>query len=127
VEFRGRIINPGTAEGMALVSLKPLSFFGGVDAETGVVTDRDSDINGCCIAGTVLVFPFGKGSTVGSYALYQLKDNGKAPAAIVNEECETIVAVGCIISDIPAVDGIDIHRIKTGDKVKVEGEWVLVS
>ena len=127
MKFRGRIINEGTAEAPALVSLRPLSFFGGVDPDTGVVTDRDSDIDGECIAGKVLVFPFGKGSTVGSYALYQLRDNGKAPAAIINEECETIVAVGCIISDIPAVDRIDIHKIKSGDKVRVEGERVLVN
>ena len=71
---------------------------------------------------SVSEFPEGKGSTVGSYVLYNLKRNGKAPLAIVNKECETIVAVGCIISEIPCVDRIEIEKIKTGMKVKVDAE-----
>jgi len=124
VELRGRVINEGEAEGEALVSLRPLSFYGGVDPETGVVTDRDSDIDGQCVSGKVLVFPHGKGSTVGSYTLYRLAANGKAPAAILNRQCETVVAVGCIISGIPAVDMLDIDRIRTGDRVRVKGGLV---
>ncbi len=124
MELRGRVINEGEAEGEALVSLRPLSFYGGVDPETGVVTDRDSDIDGQCVSGKVLVFPHGKGSTVGSYTLYRLAANGKAPAAILNRQCETVVAVGCIISGIPAVDMLDIDRIRTGDRVRVKGGLV---
>jgi len=62
------------------------------------------------IAGTVLVFPQGKGSTVGSYVLYQLKRNEKAPAAIINAVSETIVAVGAIISNIPLIDKLEVDR-----------------
>jgi predicted aconitase with swiveling domain len=126
MELKGRIINGGAAEGTALVSRTPISFFGGVDPETGVVTDKDSDINGRSIAGTVLVFPFGKGSTVGPYTLYRLAANGKAPRAVINRECETIVAVGCIISDIPAIDRIDIDMIVTGDRIRIENDSVLI-
>jgi hypothetical protein len=74
------------------------------------------------VAGRVFVFPKGAGSTVGSYTLLRLKKNGKAPAAIINNECETIIAVGAIISDIPCVDRIDISRIRTGDKLVVDGD-----
>jgi predicted aconitase with swiveling domain len=70
----------------------------------------------------VLVFPTGKGSTVGSYTLYRLKKAGLAPAAIVNAEAETITAVGCIISDIPCVDHIPIEKIRTGMQIRVDGE-----
>ena len=80
------------------------------------------ELEGQSIAGKVLVFPTGKGSTVGSYTLYRLKHNGKAPAAIVNAECETITAVGCIIAEIPCVDQIPIERIQTGCRVRVDGE-----
>jgi predicted aconitase with swiveling domain len=66
-----------------------------------------------------LVFPQGKGSTVGSYALYRMKKQGTAPLAMINAECETIVAVGAIISEIPCVDKIDITQIKNGQKIKV--------
>ena len=59
-------------------------------------------------------FPQGKGSTVGSYTLYRMKKNGAAPAGMINKECETIVAVGAIISEIPCIDKIDICD-KTGN------------
>ena len=127
MELNGRIINQGTAEGIALVSKTPISFYGGVDPASGVVSDKDSDINGQSISGKILVVPHGKGSTVGPYTIYQLAKNGKAPLAMVNQECETIVAVGCIISNVPAVDKIDITKIKTGDKIKIDGEKVVVN
>jgi hypothetical protein len=64
----------------------------------------------------------GKGSTVGSYVIYQLKKNGAAPLAIINRDAETIVSVGAIISDIPMVDKIEIDSIEEGKKVKVDGD-----
>ena len=67
-------------------------------------------------------FPTGKGSTVGSYTLYRMKKNGTAPAGMINKECETVVAVGVIISEIPCVDKIDISKIKTGDKILIEND-----
>jgi len=76
------------------------------------------------VAGRVLVFPTGKGSTVGSYTLYRLAKKGLAPAAIINAQSEPIVAVGAIISDIPMVDQVDIGQIATGDPVSIEGEVV---
>jgi hypothetical protein len=126
MELSGRIIKAGKAEGIALVSDEPLSFFGCVDPDTGVVTEKDHVLEGKSIKDTVLVFPTGKGSTVGSYALYRLKKNGAAPAAIINSECEAIVAVGAIISDIPCVDHVDIGRIRSGELVRVDGNRVMV-
>jgi predicted aconitase with swiveling domain len=78
------------------------------------------------MAGRVLVFPTGKGSTVGSYTLYRMAKEGTAPAAIVNAESEAIVAVGAIISNIPMVDQVDIAFIKTGDLVRVDGDVITV-
>jgi predicted aconitase with swiveling domain len=99
-----------------------ISFFGGVDPESGVVVERDHDLEGQSIAGKVLVFPTGKGSTVGSYTLYRLKRAGKAPIAIINAECETITAVGCIIAEIPCVDQVPIDELQSGQMVVVDGE-----
>ena len=117
-----RVISDGVAEGVALVSSQPIGFLGGVDPGTGVVVEPGHPLEGECVAGRILVFPTGKGSTVGSYTLYRLKGNGKAPLALVNNECEAIVAVGAIISEIPCVDGIDVERIKEGDLVEVDGD-----
>ena len=86
------------------------------------MVEKGHSLEGRCVTGKVLVFPMGKGSTVGSYALYDMKKRGTAPAAIVNKEIETIVAVGAIISEIPCVDQIDISEIKTGDRVEVDGD-----
>lgn len=120
--LNGRKICKGKAEGEALVTTQGISFFGGVDPANGIVTEKGHELEGKSIKGKVLVFPQGKGSTVGSYALYRMKKQGTAPIALVNKECETIVAVGAIISEIPCVDKIDISQIKNGQKVKVDGD-----
>lgn len=120
VEMKGRVINPGRAEGEALVSTEPMGFYGGVDPRTGVVIDKGHPLEGECVKDRILVFPCGKGSTVGSYVIYGLKKYGVAPKAIINEETETIVATGVILADIPSVDSIDISAINTGDTVVVD-------
>ncbi len=120
MKLPGRVIYVGVAEGEALVTSMGISFFGGVDPETGVVVERGHELEGQSIAGKVLVFPNGKGSTVGSYTLYRLKHAGLAPAAILNVECETITAVGCIIAEIPCMDQIAIQELKTGDRIRVD-------
>ncbi|MFL7869507.1 MAG: DUF126 domain-containing protein [Anaerolineales bacterium] len=124
--LKGRKISAGRAEGKALVTSMGISFYGGVDPGTGCVVEKGHELEGQSIAGHVLVFPTGKGSTVGSYTLYRLKKAGLAPAAIINAESETITAVGCIISDIPCVDRIPIERIRTGMQAKVDGEGGIV-
>jgi hypothetical protein len=58
---------------------------------------------------------------VGSYTLYRLKLNGKAPAAIINAECETITAVGCIIAEIPCVDHIPLEKLHSGMRLRIDG------
>ncbi len=120
MKLNGRTIYAGVAEGEALVTGMGISFFGGVDPETGVVVERGHELEGQSITGKVLVFPTGKGSTVGSYTLYRLKHAGLAPAAILNAECETITAVGCIIAEIPCMDQIAIEKLKTGDRIRVD-------
>jgi uncharacterized protein len=127
MEMKGRIIFSGKAEADALVTSQPISFYGGVDPNTGNVIEKGHELQGQSVKGKILVFPQGKGSTVGSYTLYRLKKNGVAPAGMVNRECETIIAVGAIISEIPCVDKVDITKIKTGDKVKIENDTVIIA
>ncbi len=127
MQLVARIIFSGHADGEALVTTQAISFFGGVDPDTGIVVERGHELEGQSIAGKVLVFPTGKGSTVGSYTLYRLKHNRLAPAAILNTQCETITAVGCIIAEIPCVDQIDITQLRTGDQVQVDGSTVTVA
>jgi predicted aconitase with swiveling domain len=126
MEMKGRIIYKGKAEGEALTTAQPVSFYGGVDPNTGVVIEKGHELQGVSVNGRILVFPQGKGSTVGSYTLYRLKKNGVAPAGMINRECETIIAVGAIISEIPCIDKVDINQIKNGDKVYIENDTVTI-
>jgi predicted aconitase with swiveling domain len=126
MELKGRIISKGISEGEALTTTQPISFYGGVDPETSEILEKGHELQGKRIQDKILVFPNGKGSTVGSYTLYRLKKGGVAPAGMINRECETVVAVGAIISEIPCVDEIDISKIKTGDTVRIENGFVTI-
>ncbi len=119
-----RKISRGVAEGHVLLTHEAISFLGNVDPKTGVIVEPKHELFGQCIKGRVLVFPHGKGSTVGSYVLYQLIKNNAAPAAMINAESEPIVAVGAIISGIPLVDRMErdpFDLLKNGDIVRVDG------
>jgi len=127
--MRGRSISRGTGTGDLLVSPEPITFLSGVNPETGIVMEQGHPLEGQSIAGRVLVFPYGKGSTVGSYVIYALKQNGLAPAAIINAEAEPIIAVGAIISGIPMVDRLppEFSSLPPGTRVTVNGDTGEVS
>ena len=118
----------GKASGPALVTGQAISFLGNVNPETGVVVDPAHELFGECIAGKVLIFPGGKGSTVGSYVIYQLQKRGLAPVAMINLVSEPIVAVGAVISGIPLVDRVpeEVLKIKSGTIVNVDADRELV-
>lgn len=120
--MKGRMISPGKAEGEAIVSTEPIGFYGGIDINTGVVIEKGHPLEGKKVTGKILVFPCGKGSTVGSYVIYGLQKNGVGPKAIVNKETETIVATGVILAGIPCVDQIDIDKIQTGDTLNINAD-----
>ena len=117
--MRARTIYPGKVKGVALVSHEPIGFYGGIDMKTGIVIEKGHPLEGKSVKGKILVFPYGKGSTVGSYVIYGLKKNGVAPLGIINKETETIVATGVILAAIPCVDGVDIEKIKDGSIVEI--------
>jgi len=124
--LEGRVIKEGEADGPALVSPEPIGFLGGVDPDTGVVREKGHPLEGQSVAGRVLVFPRGKGSTVGSYVIYALAQNGVAPAAMVLADCEPIVALGAVMAGIPVVDRVDLSAIHTGDRVRVRAGTITV-
>ena len=116
--IEGRTISKGKAEGKVLKLKEALSFLGGVDASTGELrVEKEGNV-----ADRILVFPRGKGSTVGSFVMYDLKVHGKAPAAVINSSAETIVATGAVISSIPMVDSVDVDLINDGDDVIVDAD-----
>jgi predicted aconitase with swiveling domain len=124
VQIRGRGIAKGVGKGPLLISPAPVSFLSGVDPVTGIIVEKGHPLQGESIAGRVFAFPYGKGSTVGSYVLYGLSQNGHAPAAIINTEAEAIIATGAIIGKIPMIDRINVpmNRLQNGVIVTVDGD-----
>jgi predicted aconitase with swiveling domain len=124
VQIRGRGIAKGVGKGPLLISPAPVSFLSGVDPASGIIVEKGHPLQGESIAGKIFAFPYGKGSTVGSYVLYGLSQNGHAPAAIINTEAEPIIATGAIIGKIPMIDRIDfpMNRLRNGVTVVVNGD-----
>ncbi len=122
MRIKGRVISKGIAEGEVLATKEAITFLGGVDPKTGIVVEKGHELEGKCIAGKILVFPKGKGSTVGSYVIYGLKRMGKSPAAMINLDAEEVVATGAIIAGIPMLDSIggrSVKSLKNGMRVLV--------
>jgi predicted aconitase with swiveling domain len=88
---------PGVAKGAVLTTSQPISFWGGVDPASGLINDPRHELFNQSIAGKVLVFPFGKGSSTSSLIILELARVDKAPAAIVNVRTEPILATGPIV------------------------------
>jgi len=124
MRVRARVIVPGKAFGEALVIRDSLSFYGGVDPNTGIIIDRHSPGYGKSVAGKILIFEGGRGSTVGSYIIYALKRNGVAPKAMIALESEPIIAAGAALARIPLLDRPErnvLELIEDGTLVRVYG------
>ena len=120
-----RKISKGYAEGEVILTKDPLSFLGGVNPENGIVIDSKHELYNNNISGKVLFIPSGKGSTVGSYVLYQMAKNKTAPLAIVALEAEPIIATGAIMAGIPMVDRPQeeiLDLVHNGDIVAVDAD-----
>jgi predicted aconitase with swiveling domain len=129
IEIHGSGVGKGLIKGEALVTKEPVSFNNGVDPTTGLVIEVGHELKGQSVTGKILVFPVGKGSTGGSYVLYDLADRGLAPAAIINSRGDTVIVTGCVMGKIPLVHKCDkdpVATIATGDRVEVEPEKGIV-
>jgi uncharacterized protein len=131
-----RTLVAGRASGLALVLDEPLSFWGGLDPETGTLIDTHHPQRGVVLTDRVLVMPSGRGSSSSSYVLAEAIRAGRAPAAIVLREPDGIVALGSIVarelygSPIPIVvlnaeayeaisNGLAVEVNATGDEATV--------
>ena len=120
-----RKISKGQAQGEVIITKDSISFLGGVDPNTGMIIDPNHELYGRTISGKILVMPSGKGSTVGSYVIYQMHKNNTAPLAIIALEAEPIIATGAIMAGIAMVDqpNDDIFNLmKDGDLVNLNAD-----
>jgi len=98
-----KIIVKGIAKGKIMKSNIPINFLGAVDKKTGVIRDDKHDMFQKSIKNTILVFPYGIGSSVGAYTIYSLKSNDSAPAAMICTKADLSVVSGCALANIPMV------------------------
>ncbi len=118
-----RKISKGHAHGEVIITRDSISFLGGVDPNTGMIIDPHHELYGKTISGKILVMPSGKGSTVGSYVIYQMHKNNTAPLAIIALEAEPIIATGAIMAGIAMVDQPDndiFDLVKDGDLIDLD-------
>ncbi len=101
------ILVQGNADGKILFCQEGLSFWGGVDPDTGVIIDAHHLNQGSSLAGRIVLMPTSRGSCSGSGVLLQLARNGQAPAALIFREEENILTLGAMIAarlfDAPVV------------------------
>ena len=118
-----RNIAKGKGKGELIVSSEPISFLGGVNPENGEIIDPNHELKGQSIKDKVLFIPGGKGSTVGSYVIFQMMKNKTAPKAIICLKAEPIIATGAIMSDIPMVDSpSSVEELVNGQMVEVDSD-----
>jgi predicted aconitase with swiveling domain len=96
-ELAARCIVAGVAAGEVVATSQSISFWGGVDPATGLINDPRHELFSQSIAGKILVFPFGKGSSTSSLMILELVRVNKAPAAMINIQTEPILATGPIV------------------------------
>jgi len=130
----GKPVVAGEAEGCALVSKEPLSFWGGICPRTGEIIDRRHERSGAIVTGRVFVFPQGRGSSTSSATLLESIKTGVAPAAIINLKVDPILALGSIVADelyhqvIPIVvlSKEDFYSIKQDDYLTIEPDGTVM-
>jgi predicted aconitase with swiveling domain len=93
-----RALVAGQASGQVLVLTEPLSFWGGVNAETGELIDSHHPQRGSQLAGRVLLLPGGRGSSSSSSVLAECIRNGVAPAALLLATADPILALGSLVA-----------------------------
>jgi predicted aconitase with swiveling domain len=123
MKLKAKPVTKGIAEGEAVVTRMPISFTGGMDPDTGIIREPGHELQGQSVAGKILVFPTGKGSTTGSWQYYAACKRGNAPVGIINQTVEGVVAVSAIITNTPMVHSPEVNPldcIETGDFVRID-------
>ncbi len=128
--FKCHKICGGQAEGDALISRDDICFYL-ADPESGKIIEKNHALKGRSVAGKVLVFPSGKGSSVvQGDGLYMLKKHGRSPGAMIIQRADPVLVTGAIIMKIPLVDRVDdafYAHVRPGDRVKLDADQGLIT
>ena len=128
--LKGKPVIPGSAQGLALVSREPLSFWGGYDWKTGEIIDRRHPLSGEIARDKILAIPFTRGSSTTTAVLLESIRAKTAPAAIITTAADFFFALASVVADemyarsIPLVtlSEPDFARLQTGDEIQIGEE-----
>jgi len=113
----GDAVVPAEGVGPVLNLERPLSFWGGVDPETGRVTDVHHPQHGSVVTGRVVVMPAGRGSSSSSSALLECVRAGTAPAALLMHHVDPILPIGAKVAIELYGRGPAVVRIDAGERL----------
>jgi uncharacterized protein len=133
VVMQSRPLVAGAAQGSAFVLTEPLSLWGGLNAETGEITDRHHPASGATVTAQVLVMPAGRGSSSASSVLLEAIRLGTAPAAIITREVDGILALGAVVAcevygvamPVLVVSADDYAQLRTGQRISVQEDGAI--
>jgi predicted aconitase with swiveling domain len=123
----GRPVVAGEAEGEALVTTEPLSFWGGFDFHTGEIIDKHHPLAGVRAAGRILAVPFTKGSSTTTAVLLEAVRAGTAPAAVLTTGVDAFFALASVVAGemygksfpVIALGAADFSALRTGVRLVV--------
>ena len=126
MELTGTPVHVGTGSGPLLVLRKPLSFWGGVDPLTGVVSDPRHPRHRDRLGGRILVMERTIGSSSSSAIMLELLRNGVAPAGIVVGRPDAILVLGILVARELGYPTVPLLRVGDDGIARLaaaEGEW----
>ena len=131
-ELAGRTLVPGSCQAEALVLDEPLSFWGGMDAATGIVVDRSHPQSGASVRGRVLVMPGTRGSSSAAGVLVEAIRGGAGPAAVLLARSDLLVVMAALVVaelygkhiSVVALEPESYASLRTGDSVRVDESGV---
>lgn len=132
--IQGKPFISGSANGIALVSNEPLSFWGGYDWKSGEIIDRRHPLSGLNAKGKILAIPFTRGSSTTTAVLLEAIRAGTAPNAIITTATDFFFALASVVSDelyakpIPmtAISEMDFSKLQTGDQIEIGNSGTIV-
>lgn len=124
-QYKCHKISGGKVTGEVLFSNDGICFYL-VEPTTGEIIEKEHPLYGQSIAGKILVFPYGKGSSVvQADGMYQLKMKGMEPAGMIVVNADTTLAASAIILEAPLVNKVDdkfYKDLKNGDLVELDAD-----
>jgi len=119
-----KIIVKGKAKGNVMKSRIPINFLGAVDKKTGEIHDEKNNLYKRSVKDSILVFPYGVGSSVGAYTIFSLKSHNTAPSAMICQKADLTVASGCALANIPLVivNQKEYDSLEDGNEITLDTE-----